>query len=203
MMKVVLHFALFMAFILIYVSVSTFFTSAKLILLWKLALSIRRNGGESVFWNSQLCCNHLLSACVVTTHDMSAFCPQTKVQYRRWLSCPAIIRCMKIWSWKSWKCLRSAVCLFSFPLFLSSLYFPRVRGREEEQERPWPQHKGHGQTGKDRVAFRRWMFCSIIMCSIMENMLIHFKSLVVALCEPLHAPFYVRSVKMWSTCDQT
>lgn len=58
----------------------------------------------------------------VTSNGTSAFCFQTKVQYRRWSSCPAITPCRKISSWRSWKCLRSAAfVVFSIPsLSLSS-----------------------------------------------------------------------------------
>lgn len=140
---------------------------------------------------------------MVTTYNVSAFCPQTKVQYRRWLFCQATIPSMKIWSWRSWKCLRSAVCLspFLFPA-LSFIPFLSQIQRQGGGGCPWTRHKGHGQTDKDRVAFRRWMFYSVMQCRVMGNMLIHCKSGCWPGSTFAHAVLsQLKSLKMWSTCD--
>ena len=44
---------------------------------------------------------------------------QTKAQSRRWSSCPQTVPWTRIWSWRSWKCLRSGLPSFLFPTHTS------------------------------------------------------------------------------------
>lgn len=92
--------------------------------------------------------SHGLFEEVCWQHVFSAL-PQTKVQYRRWLCCQAINPCMKIWSWRSWKCLRSAAFFFVFFLFHSYFHHLKIKGEGGGGGgggRTWPHHQGHRQT---------------------------------------------------------
>lgn len=88
-------------------------------------------------------------------------------------------------------------CLFLSPFFYSTLTFIPFLSQNQRQgggggSLATTQRPGGRQT-KGRVAFRRWMFCSIAQRRVMGNMLTYCKSLVVAPSEPSHMLFYLSS----------
>lgn len=136
----------------------------------------------------------------VTSNGTSAFCFQTKVQYRRWSSCPAITPCRKISSWRSWKCLRSAAfVVFSIPSLSLSSSSVAKNQREQKKgrggvfvatsQRPGAARQGHGDV-KEMDVLQRWM---------MGNMLLQ-GSEGLSVLSPVHMWFY-QSRDQW-TCDQ-
>lgn len=136
----------------------------------------------------------------VTSNGTSAFCFQTKVQYRRWSSCPAITPCRKISSWRSWKCLRSAAfVVFSIPSLSLSSSSVAKNQREQKKgrggvfvatsQRPGAARQGRGDV-KEMDVLQRWM---------MGNMLLQ-GSEGLSVLSPVHMWFY-QSRDQW-TCDQ-
>lgn len=106
--------------------------------------------------------SHGLFEEVCWQHVFSAL-PQTKVQYRRWLCCQAINPCMKIWSWRSWKCLRSAAFfLFSFYSTLTFI-ISKSKAREEEEEEEG--ELGHTTKATDRQKMGGNQTMDALQCS--------------------------------------
>lgn len=88
-------------------------------------------------------------------------------------------------------------CLFLSPVLLFHSYFhpfslPKSKAVRRRESLATTQRPGGRQT-KGRVAFRRWMFCSVVQRRVMGNMLAYCKSLVVAPSGPSHMLFYLSS----------